>query len=136
MKKTPVSPAAAEQCTLLDELDAIYKAPDFAERIHKAQKHINFEDDEMRDLIAQYIADTPEMFKNLNTAWVRNNHADLLLYAHSIVGVARILKLEELSLCAKVIEEDAKGDRRSGSSVLKELNAHHNASLDALRKFC
>ena len=74
------------------------------------------------------------MFKNLNTAWINSNHDDIFLYAHSIEGVARLLKLHEVGEYAKIIEDGAKELNCSDEKTLKLLNEHHNASLDALRK--
>jgi HPt (histidine-containing phosphotransfer) domain-containing protein len=121
--------------TLSSTLSEIYDSPSFAERIKAAQLRVNLDDSEMKEIINQYIEDTPEMFKNLNTAWVKSNHDDIFLYAHSIVGVARILKLDEVSRYAKAVEQMAKERKRSDKETLKLLNEHHNASLEALRKY-
>lgn len=121
--------------TISSALNDIYRSPSFTERIKAAQRRVNLDDAEMREIIDQYIQDTPEMFDNLNSAWEREHHDDILLYAHSIVGVARILKLEEVSEYAKNVEMMARERKRSDKHTLELLNAHHQASLEALRRY-
>lgn len=116
------------------EIASRYDAASLSKHLKDAQCRVNLDDSEMKEIIVQYIQDTPVMFENLNSAWENSNHEEILLYAHSIVGVARLLKLDEVGEYAKIIEDKAKERKRSNKKTLTLLNRHHNASLDALRQ--
>ncbi len=108
--------------------DALYSS------VKVAQAHVKLDNDEMKEIIDQYISDTPTMFKSLNAAWLKSDYGNIILYAHSIVGVSRILKLDVLSNYAKTIEMCAKEGKRSQESVLKLLNEHNSASIKTLKE--
>ena len=113
---------------------SLYSAVSLSKRLKDAQRHVNLDDSDMKEIINQYIKDTPVMVNNLNNAWINSNYENILLYAHSIVGVAHLLNLNEVGEYAKVIENEAKEKRHADKKALKLLNNHHNASLDALRR--
>ena len=131
MKETPVTDLSDLSPS---KIAALYTEPILAERIKAAQRRVNLDDAEMQEIIVQYIQDTPVMFENLNQAWQRNDHEALMLYAHSIVGVARLLKLNEVGTFAKMVEDKAREHTQPDEEILILLNEHHNASLDALRR--
>jgi HPt (histidine-containing phosphotransfer) domain-containing protein len=116
------------------DIAELYSDATIAERIKVAQKRVNLDDSEMKEIVIQYIQDTPAMFENLNHAWQRNDHNAMMLYAHSIVGVARLLKLNEVGEYAKAVEDRARDQLQPDEDTLILLNEHHNASMDALRK--
>ncbi len=117
-----------------NEIALLYDAISISSRLKDAQNHVNLDDSDMKEIVYQYIKDTPVMFENLNNAWKNSNCDDVLLYAHSIVGVAHLLKLDEVGEYAKVIEEGAKAHNCSDNKTLMLLNEHHNTSLNALQK--
>ncbi|MEA3372747.1 MAG: Hpt domain-containing protein [Campylobacterota bacterium] len=114
------------------DITLLYSEASLYSRIKVAQAHVKLDNAEMKEIIDQYINDTPVMFKQLNTAWIKSDYENIILYAHSIVGVARILKLDEVSEYAKALEDKAKERKRSEKKVLKLLNDHHHASLKTL----
>ncbi len=116
------------------EIAALYDDTSMRERLRKAQKRINFNDTEMRDIVCQYIRDTPVMFDNLDNARRRGDCKEILLYAHSIVGVAALLNIDEVVSYAQIVEEDAKQQQCSDAASLHLLFEHHYASLDALKR--
>jgi HPt (histidine-containing phosphotransfer) domain-containing protein len=104
-------------------------------RLKAAQERVKLNDAEMRDIVCQYIQDTPVMFENLEKARLKGDCKEILLYAHSIVGVAALLNIDEVVQYAHIVEEDAKKQQCSDAASLNLLFEHHYASLDALRRF-
>jgi HPt (histidine-containing phosphotransfer) domain-containing protein len=113
---------------------ALYDEASINSRIKAAQERVNLEEAEMRDIVCQYIQDTPVMFENLEKAQRKGDCREILLYAHSIVGVAALLNIDEVVEYAHLVEEDAKNQRCSGADSFNLLFEHHYASHDALRR--
>ena len=116
------------------EIAALYDDASMRERLREAQERINFDDTEMRDIVCQYIRDTPAMFDNLDNARERGDCREIFLYAHSIVGVAALLNIDEVASYAHIVEQNAKQQQCSDAASLHLLFEHHNASLDALKR--
>lgn len=113
---------------------ALYDDSSMMMRLKRAQERVKLDDAEMHDIICQYIQDTPVMFENLEKAREASNCREILLYAHSIVGVAALLNIDEVVEYAHRVEEDAKRKQCSDAASLQLLFEHHYASLDALRR--
>jgi HPt (histidine-containing phosphotransfer) domain-containing protein len=112
----------------------LYSNEDIEHRIRKAQKQVNLDNEDMKDIICQYIQDTPVMLDNLVSAWHRKDFESIALYAHSLVGVTRLLYFDDVSECASIIEELAKENFRAKETILLKLQKHHNAGLAVLRQ--
>jgi HPt (histidine-containing phosphotransfer) domain-containing protein len=114
---------------------ALYTETSILRRLKAAQERVRLNDTEMHDIVCQYIQDTPVMFENLEKARLKGDCKEILLYAHSIVGVAALLNIDEVVEFAHIVEEDAKKQQCSDAASLNLLFEHHYASLDALRRF-
>ncbi len=116
-----------------DVLPPLYTRSDIERRLQKAQRHVNFDDDEMEEIICQYIKDTPAIVDSLLGAWERSDFDNIIIFAHSLVGVTRLLYLHDVGEYARTIEDLAKINRRPGETTMHQLLRHHRSSLAVLR---
>jgi HPt (histidine-containing phosphotransfer) domain-containing protein len=123
---------ASQKDPLIREIRSLYDVDSMVRRIKRAQHEVNLDDSEMREIVDQYMLDTPVMFENLKSAWQRHDYDEIVLYAHSLVGVTKLLNLNRLGEIARKIEEQAKKGERCDITQLARCYYHFEVSLEML----